>query len=326
MQLSDRTLTNIAIMICGERDQKVGKYFLYRSSSRLTSFFADCDLHHTHDGSTRKHWVLGVLQQLNLEASALPDLPSEPLVAVIEGLMDRDYFQEEGLDREAALAELNKALSRDSLIAFFDSAGKCHLRNDGTGVTSTSLPQRPRTLTRDESAQRDRLSQFLDTASEDDFTTTVLVPFFQRLGFHRVNALGHQEKTLEYGKDLWMKYQLPTSHWLYFCAQIKRVKIDAKGTSGGNVTEVLNQARMAFDHDIFDPDLNKKVLLDHLFIISAATITRAAKTWLGDHLDKEQRRQIIFMDREEFLNHAARIVSELPLPPIAQDEANDFRW
>lgn len=51
-----------------------------------------------------------------------------------------------------------------------------------------------------------------------------------------------------------------------------------------------------------------------LFIISAATITRAAKAWLADHLDREECRRVIFMDRDEFLNHAARIVAELPLP------------
>jgi hypothetical protein len=151
-----------------------------------------------------------------------------------------------------------------------------------------------------------------------------LVPFFQRLGFHRVSAAGHNEKVLEFGKDLWMKFQLPTGHWLYFCAQVKRVKIDAKGASGGNVTEVLNQARMAMEHVIFDPDLNTKVLLDHLFIISAAEITRQARDWLGDRLDMDKRRHIIFMDREEFLNHAARIVSELPLPTIAKENEMPF--
>jgi hypothetical protein len=61
----------------------------------------------------------------------------------------------------------------------------------------------------------------LETASEDEFTEKVLVPLFQRLGFHRVSPTGHAEKALEFGKDLWMKYQLPTSHWIYFCADKK---------------------------------------------------------------------------------------------------------
>jgi len=114
-----------------------------------------------------------------------------------------------------------------------------------------------------------------------------------------------------------MKFQLPTRHWIYFCAQIKRVKIDSKGVDSkgvgnGNVTEVLNQARMAMGNPIFDPELNKTVLLDHMFIISAAEITRQAKSWLIEHLDKEQRRMIIFMDRSEFLDHVASILPLLP--------------
>jgi hypothetical protein len=113
---------------------------------------------------------------------------------------------------------------------------------------------------------------------EDEFTERLLVPFFQRMGFHRVSAGGHREKTLEFGKDLWMKYQLPTGHWIYFCAQIKRDKIDSSGTGGpNNVATVLTQVKMAIDHPIFDPDANRKVLLDHVFLISAGEITRAAK-------------------------------------------------
>jgi len=62
MQLSERTLENLAIMICGNKDQKAGKNFMYRSSSRLTSFFADCGLHHVHDGSSRSFWMIAVLK------------------------------------------------------------------------------------------------------------------------------------------------------------------------------------------------------------------------------------------------------------------------
>jgi hypothetical protein len=107
---------------------------------------------------------------------------------------------------------------------------------------------------------------------------------------------------------------------LYFCAQVKRDKIDASSAPGGKgcVSTVLKQAQMAIDHPIFDPDENRKVLLDHLFIISVANITKAAKDWLGTNLDTSQRRHIIFMDRDEFLDHAARILKGLE---VADDEA-----
>jgi hypothetical protein len=123
-----------------------------------------------------------------------------------------------------------------------------------------------------------------------------------------------------------MKYQFPTGHWIYFCSQIKRGKIDASGSSGSNanVTTILNQARMAIDHPIFDPDANRKVLLDHIFIISAGEITRAARTWLIEHLDAAQRRHMIFMDRDEFLDHAARILMDLRLHEATADNDVPF--
>jgi hypothetical protein len=109
--------------------------------------------------------------------------------------------------------------------------------------------------------------------------------------------------------------------WIYFCAQIKREKIDASGTSGGqNVSTVLTQAKMAIEHPIFDPDSNRKVLLDHIFVISAGEITRAAKTWIVEHLDAGQRRHIIFMDRDEFLDHSARILLDLQFNQSAQND------
>ena len=122
-----------------------------------------------------------------------------------------------------------------------------------------------------------------------------------------------------------MKFQLPTGHWLYFGAQIKRGKLDASGGSGdSNTATVLNQVRMAIDHPIFDPDTGRKVLVDHVFVISARDITRAAENWLVEQLDRSQRRQIIFMDRDEFLDHSARILLDLKirLPASAPEPAD----
>ncbi len=123
-----------------------------------------------------------------------------------------------------------------------------------------------------------------------------------------------------------MKYHLPTGHWIYFCAQVKKDKIDSTGSSGGkNVSTVLTQARMAIDHPIFDPETNRKVLVDHVFVISAGQITRAAREWLIGQLDAGQRRHIIFMDREEFLDQAARILLDLRIDtPAAEIDDSDI--
>jgi hypothetical protein len=320
MRLSERTLLDVAVTICGDKDAGLGKHFPYRSSSLLTRFFHNCGVNEAHDGSTRKYWVLEVLKKVNGEAASLADLPSDSMIQVLTELMDPGEFEGDQLDRNAALTDLNKAIGRHGLIGSLDAQQRFYLRHDGSGASSTILPHRPRPLSPEEQTQRKKLAAYLDAASEDEFTEKVLVPFFQRMGFYRVTAGGHREKLLEFGKDLWMKFQLPTGHWLYFCAQVKRVKIDAKGVSGGNVPEVLNQAKMAIGHAIFDPESNRTVLLDHLFIISASDITRQARQWLIEKLDHEQRRHIIFMDRDEFLNHAARIVADLAL----EDKTSEY--
>jgi Major Facilitator Superfamily len=103
-----------------------------------------------------------------------------------------------------------------------------------------------------------------------------------------------------------------TKQRVHSCAQVKKDKIDSSGTGGShNVATVLTQARMAIDHPIFDPEANRKVLLDHLFLISAGEITRGARTFLVENLDAGQRRHIIFMDRDEFLDQSARILLDL---------------
>lgn len=163
--------------------------------------------------------------------------------------------------------------------------------------------------------RRERLSKYLSSVSEDDFTEEVLVPLFRYLGFQRVTVSGHRDKLLEYGGDLWMRFALPTGHLLYFGIQVKIGKIDTAGVSkpgSKNVAEILNQASMLLGKDIFDSDANRHVLVDHALIISAGEITKAAKQWLGNQLDALKRSQILFMDRNDLLN--LFVVGNLPLP------------
>jgi hypothetical protein len=333
MKLSDRTLEVLAKMVVGD-----AKHFPYRSSSYITKFFARCGLTFVHDGSTRAFWTQDRLAELNLGASQSSDLLSDDLCNVISELFDPDDFErhneklsnsgetnpERFADREKALADFNKAIQRYGLLAYFDSSGRCYLRSTGTGISTATFSQQTRPLSPQEIEQRQKLAQFLDSASEDELTERVLVPLFQRLGFRRVSPTGHKDKSLEFGKDLWMKCQLPTSHYLYFCAQVKKDKIDSNNASGvKNVSSILNQARMAVDHPIFDPESNRNVLLDHLFIISAGEITKAARTWLVGQLDASQRRHIIFMDRDEFLDQSARILLDLRIDETAVSISDD---
>jgi hypothetical protein len=166
--------------------------------------------------------------------------------------------------------------------------------------------------------KREELAAYLDRASEDKLIEEVLLPLFRQLGFHRVTAAGHKDKMLEYGKDVWMKYVLPTQHVLYFGLQAKRDRLDAAGDSKGgnkNIAEIHNQAVMMIGHEIFDPETSKRVLVDHAFIVAGGEITKAARNWLGGKLDASRRSQIMFMDRDDILN--LYVVTNLPLPGAA---------
>lgn len=171
-------------------------------------------------------------------------------------------------------------------------------------------PHRP--LTTSELERKNQLITYLDKCSEDELIEEVLLPLFRQLGFHRITAVGHKDKALEYGKDLWMKYTLPTLHVLYFGIQAKKGKLDSSGASTRNVAEILNQVTMMLGHEIFDPETSRRVLVDHAFIVAGGEITKPARNWLGNKLDASKRSQVMFMDREDILN--LFIVTNLPLP------------
>ncbi|MCO5950578.1 hypothetical protein [Mucilaginibacter flavidus] len=213
-----------------------------------------------------------------------------------------------------------------------------HLESEG--ITRVSLvpksaiaaspevnPGRP--LSSAEMKRKELLTQYLDKVSEDQLIELILMPLFRHLGFQRVTVTGHKDKLLEFGKDVWMKFVLPTQHLLYFGIQVKKGKIDSAGiTKAGNnsVAEVYNQSLMLLGLAIFDPDIGKNVLVDHVIILAGGEITKAARLWLGSQLDAVQRRQIIFMDREDILN--LYTVNNIPLPsgalPPAESEEDDL--
>jgi hypothetical protein len=156
-------------------------------------------------------------------------------------------------------------------------------------------PHRP--LTPAEVERRNELAAYLDKCSEEELIEDVLLPLFRQLGFHRITAAGHKDKALEYGKDIWMRFTLPTQHILYFGIQAKRGKIDASGVTkscNANVAEIHHQALMMLAHEIFDPETNKRVLVDH------------ASSWLEE---TSPRRRAIGLAMLSMLRSAARSCS-----------------
>jgi len=309
MKFKSRNLRAIAETVIGDV-----QFFPYRSSSYITQFFEECDLDFVHDGSTRWAWTAERLSELLQELQPAPYALPERFVLVLRVLMHKSDAEPDDPDRSQALDALNQPLSREGYEAYYGEDDLLYIRHIGTKTISTATnPHRP--FTPKEIERREQLITYLDKCSEDDLIEKVLLPLFRQLGFHRITSAGHKDKALEYGKDIWMRYILPTQHVLYFGVQVKKGKLDAAGVNKGsnaNVAEIHNQLLMMLGHEIFDPETNRRVLVDHAFIVAGGEITKQAKNWLGQKLDASKRSQILFMDREDILN--LYIVSNLPLP------------
>jgi hypothetical protein len=315
MTFKSRSTSQIARMICGNDD---AEFFEYRSSSYLTRFFEDCDTDYQHDGSSRHAWVEHVLRQILAEPPVGPNMPPATFTCVVDVLMDPADAHNEGPERPGALAELNTALSREGFEAFYGTDRKCHVRHIATNTVGALQPNPHRPLSAAEIEKRDRLNAYLDLASEDELIADVLLPMFRSLGFERITASGHRDKALEYGKDVWMRFTLPTRHILYFGIQAKRGRLDSSGVTqsgNANIAEIHNQLIMMLGHELFDAEIGRRVLVDHAFLIAGGTITKAARNWLGERLDASKRSQVMFMDRDDILN--LFVVANVPLPARA---------
>ncbi|MBU2455334.1 MAG: hypothetical protein KJ668_18675, partial [Proteobacteria bacterium] len=288
--------------------------FNYLSSSYITQFFEECDLDFVHDGSTRWAWTSDRLTELLEEPQPIAHALPDRFVNVLRVLMHKSDAEPHDPDRKLAIEALNKPLAREGFEAFYGEDDLLYIRHIGTKTLSTVVnPHRP--FTPNEIKRREQLTEYLNRCSEDELIEDVLLPLFRQLGYHRITSAGHKDKALEYGKDVWMRFVLPTQHVLYFGIQAKKGKLDAAGAKRGsnaNIAEIYNQVLMMLGHEIFDPETSRKVLVDHAFIVAGGEITKQAKNWLGEKLDVSKRSQILFMDKEDILN--LYIVSNLPLP------------
>lgn len=321
MKFKRRNVEGIANLVCGNTGSESPvngeepKYFPYRSSMYITEFFQELDTDWTHDGSTRHRWVADVLDTMLEEPHDGPTHPPEIFCRLVDQLMAPADATNESPERPKALAQLNTILAKEGFEAFYEEDRHCYLRHVGTDTVTILAANPHRPLSAAEVRRRAELGAYLDRCSEDQLIEEVLLPLFRQLGFHRITAAGHKDKALEYGKDIWMRYTLPTQHVIYFGIQAKKGKLDASGVTkaaNANMAEIHNQALMMLAHEVFDPEVNRRVLVDHAFIVAGGEITKQARNWLGNALDASKRSQIIFMDRDDILN--LYVVTNLPLP------------
>lgn len=316
--LQRKTIAALANMIAlHPNDQSDLKdFFVYRGSTALTNFFYDCDLNFTHDGSSRTAWTEGCLNQILSTTNHDKNIGN--LITILSNLMDISDNTDIDHDRQIALTRLNNELQRDNYQGFYDENKTFHLRElNNQKIIQPSF--NPNTALTKEQRQRQRqritlLTNYLDNCSEDNLIENILLPLFDQLGFRRVRFAGHKDKALEYGKDMWMHYELPTQHRIYFGIQVKKGKIDATGKSSGNVAELYAQCLMMLNNPIYDETISRKVLVDHVYIISGHEITKQARNWLVEALDQSQRRAIIFMDRIEIITLFSK--TDLTIPSV----------
>jgi len=326
MKFKARNTRELAKIIVGDEE---AEGFPYRTTTVITEFFEDCELDYVHDGSTRWRWAQEVVEKLLEEPQLSSNTLPENLMHLLRVLMDKTEAAEGDEDRSIALKTLNVPLKREGFEAFYNEDDLLYIRHIGTKTVSRGFTNPHRPLTTKEMELKGLLEDYLNICSEDELIENILLPLFRHLGFQRITAVGHKDKSLEYGKDIWMRYVLPTQHILYFGIQTKKGKLDASGRSRStntNVAEIHNQALMMLGHEIFDSETNKKALVDHAFIISAGEITKQAKNWLGGKLDASKRSQILFMDRKDIVD--LYVTNQLSLPKealpqkVEEDEFN----
>lgn len=99
-KLDSAVLESITDIICGDDTERFPKY---RSSMWLTKFYQDAGINAKHDGSTRKWWVLGILEQLR---------PSD-VEKVILRLADLREYKGSLDSLKLAVKAINEALRMD---------------------------------------------------------------------------------------------------------------------------------------------------------------------------------------------------------------------
>lgn len=150
---------------------------------------------------------------------------------------------------------------------------------------------------------KEQIIKFLDLSNEDDLTNILLVPLLRHLGFITAESKGHRDRTLEFGQDIQrMKIQLPTGHWLYFSAQVKKgdIKANTKAQEE-NVERVLTQTQMQLEWEMPDTETNQNVKPDHVLLMVSGDITEAAKQYIFKH-SLYQRKRILLWEKEKIIN------------------------
>lgn len=151
--LDPATLESLADFICGDQNDR---YPVYRSSSFLTRFFQGQGIDATHDGSTRKWWVLDVLQRLK---------PAD-LERVLLRLVDLREYKGNRNELAMAVRSMNEILAMDGMGVDFQGTTPLLVRAEPIAFTASDLKVGSSS---DSSAQ-----EFLEVQFSDDLRAETL--------------------------------------------------------------------------------------------------------------------------------------------------------
>jgi hypothetical protein len=123
---AEETLEVIADFICGDNEEK---FPVYRSSFYLTKFFKNIGINVEHDGSTRKKWVLEVLESLSINE----------IEEVILRLVDiKEYKEDLKLVFQGKIPSIVKINSHDNPLISNKEKEQAQIDNQG-GIFANNL-------------------------------------------------------------------------------------------------------------------------------------------------------------------------------------------
>jgi len=167
----------------------------------------------------------------------------------------------------------------------------------------------------------EQIKKFLEVASEDDLVNILLVPLLRHIGFDTAESKGHRDRALEFGQDIQkMKLQIPTGHWLYFSAQVKKGDIKANTKPQKNYVErVLSQTQAQLEWEMPDSETNQNVKPDHILLIVSGNITEGAKQYIFNH-SLYRRKRVLLWEKETIL----RLCAKKGLPETVQNTILEY--
>ncbi|MEA3272971.1 MAG: hypothetical protein U9P90_04885 [Patescibacteria group bacterium] len=166
-----------------------------------------------------------------------------------------------------------------------------------------------------------QIESFLEEATEDELIQILLVPLLRHLGFRTAEAKGHRDKTLEFGQDIQkMKIQIPTGHWLYFSAQVKKGNIKyGAATQKDNVEKILTQTHSQLEWEMPDPEMGINVKPDHILLIVSGDIAEGAKQYIYRH-SSIKNKKVLLWEKDTII----RLIKEKGLPEQIQNIIIEF--